>query len=148
LYKAFRRIHHDRPNTTLLLVGGEISFDDMEDVKVINTVNNTVPYYQAMDIYVLPSLTETTSLTTMEAMATALPVVVTPVGYVEKYVEHKFNGFVFPFGNDERLSIILKKLVSDLHLRKDIGKVARHTMVQKHSWEKTSEKIISILKRF
>ncbi|MBW2996917.1 glycosyltransferase family 4 protein, partial [Candidatus Woesearchaeota archaeon] len=34
LYKAFRRIHHDKPNTTLLLVGGEISFDDMEDVKV------------------------------------------------------------------------------------------------------------------
>lgn len=148
LYKAFRRMHHDRLNTTLFLVGGEISFDEMEDVKIIGPVDNTAPYYQAMDIYVLPSLTETTSLTTMEAMATGLPVVVTPVGYVEKYVEHKSNGFVFPCGNDERLSIILKKLVSDMHLRKDIGKAARHTMVQKHSWEKTAENIIGILKRF
>jgi len=148
LYNAFRKVHQDRPNTTLLLVGGEISFDHMEDIRVVGPVNDPLPYYQAMDIYVLPSLTETTSLTTMEAMATGLPVVVTPVGYVEKYVEHKFNGFVFPCGNVERLYIILKKLITDLHLRKDLGRAARHTMVQKHSWEKTAENILKILERF
>lgn len=149
LYKAFRKLHSSRPNTSLLLVGGELEpFDNMEGVKVVGSVDNAVPYYQAMDIYVLPSLTETTSLTTMEAMSTGLPVVVTPVGYVVKYVENKFNGFVFPFQNVERLSLILNKLVKDSKLRKELGDAARHTMVQKHSWEKTADNIIKILDRF
>ena len=148
LYNAFRKVHQDRPNTTLLLVGGIASFEDMEDVKVVGSTNDTVSYYQAMDIYVLPSLTETTSLTTMEAMSCGLPVVVTPVGYVEKYVENKFNGFIFPFGNVDRLYLVLKKLVSDLHLRKEIGRTARQTMVQKVSWQKTADEIVEILKRF
>jgi glycosyltransferase involved in cell wall biosynthesis len=134
LYNAFRKVHEDRPNTTLLLVGGEIEpFKHMEDVKIVSAVDDPVNYYHAMDIYVLPSLTETTSLTTMEAMACGLPVVVTPVGYVQKYVEHKFNGFIFPFKNVERLYIILNKLVKDLHLRKDLGRAARQTMTQKHT---------------
>jgi glycosyltransferase involved in cell wall biosynthesis len=101
-----------------------------------------------MDVYVLPSLTETTSLTTMEAMACGVPVVVTPVGLIEKYVEHKFNGFIFPCKATERLHILLKVLVKDSHLRKEVGKRARETMLQKHSWQKTAEGIISILKRF
>ena len=148
LYKAFRKLHQDKPNTTLMLVGGEMKFENMEEVKVFGSTENTIPFYHAMDIYVLPSLTETTSLTTMEAMACGLPVVVTPVGYVEKYVHHKENGFVFPFGNVERLHIILKKLVSDMHLRKEIGRNARQFMIQKHSWQKTADSIVEILKRF
>jgi glycosyltransferase involved in cell wall biosynthesis len=148
LYEAFRKVHQDRPNTTLLLVGGKIEFDDMNDVMVVDSTSETLKYYHSMDIYVLPSLTETTSLTTMEAMSSGLPVVVTPVGYVEKYVENKFNGFVFPFGNPDRLYLILKKLVSDLHLRKEMGRAARNTMVQKASWQKTADEIVDILKRF
>jgi glycosyltransferase involved in cell wall biosynthesis len=148
LYKAFRKLHQDKPNTTLMLVGGDMHFDDMEEVKVFGSTENTLPFYHAMDIYVLPSLTETTSLTTMEAMACGLPVVVTPVGYVERYVRHKENGFVFPFGNVDRLYLILKKLVSDLHLRKEVGRKARQAMIQKHSWERTAEQIAGILKRF
>ncbi len=149
LYEAFRKIHAERPDTTLLLVGGKMKpFDHMEDVKVVGSVNKPVPYYQAMDIYVLPSLTETTSLTTMEAMACGLPVVVTPVGYIEKYIENKHNGFSFPVQNVERLTLLLDKLIKDKPLRKDIGENARLTMVHKHSWKKTAEDIIRILDRF
>jgi glycosyltransferase involved in cell wall biosynthesis len=148
LYAAFRKLHQDKPNTALMLVGGEAKFDNMENVKVFGSTENTLPFYHAMDIYVLPSLTETTSLTTMEAMACGLPVVVTPVGYVEQYVKHKENGFVFPFQNVDRLYIILKKLVSDMPLRKEIGRKARQTMIQKHSWDKTADQIVDMLKKF
>lgn len=150
LYEAFRRLHQDRPNTSLLLVGGELAkpFDSMDGVTVVGSVNNTLPYYHAMDIYVLPSLTETTSLTTMEAMASGLPVVVTPVGYVERYVQHKVNGFVFPCQNVDKLYILLNKLVRDLHLRKEMGRAARETMVKKHTWQKTADDVAAILDRF
>ncbi|HII71440.1 TPA: glycosyltransferase family 4 protein [Candidatus Woesearchaeota archaeon] len=149
LYEAFRKLHDERPNTTLLLVGGEPPpFKHMEDVKIVSSVDDPVNYYHAMDVYVLPSLTETTSLTTMEAMACGLPVVVTPVGYVEKYVKHKENGFIFPFKNVDRLRLILNTLVKDLHLRKEIGRAARDTMVKKHTWEHTAKEIVKILDRF
>ncbi len=148
LYAGFRKLHDERPNTTLLLVGGDIHFDYMEDVRVVGPVDNTLPYYQAMDIYVLPSLTETTSLTTMEAMSCGVPVVVTPVGYIPKYVENRVNGFIFPPQNSERLYIALRKLVSDMHLRKELGSNARKTMTQKHDWKKVAEDIIAVFERF
>lgn len=150
LYEAFRKLHDERPNTTLLLVGGELKehFAHMEDIKVVGSVDNAVPYYQAMDIYVLPSLTETTSLTTMEAMSCGLPVVVTPVGYVERYVEHKKNGFIFPVKNVERLYLTLKTLVKNPYMRREVGKAGRSTMAERHTWEKVAAEISNILKRF
>jgi len=39
-----------------------------------------------MDIYVLPSLTETTSLSTMEAMSCGAVPVTTPVGHLKEYI--------------------------------------------------------------
>ena len=41
----------------------------------------------------MPSLTETSSLATMEAMSTGLPVITTPVGHMRNYVEDNYNGF-------------------------------------------------------
>ncbi|MFC1741331.1 glycosyltransferase family 4 protein [Nanoarchaeota archaeon] len=149
LYEAFRKLKQDIPNITLLLVGGRMEpFKHMEDVKVVGSVNNPLPYYQAMDIYVLPSLTETTSLTTMEAMACGVPVIATPVGYIPKYVKHKENGFIFPCQNVDRLYIQLKKLIKAPHIRKEVGRNGRRTMMQKHTWHKTAENIVGILKRF
>ncbi|NQU78424.1 glycosyltransferase family 4 protein [Candidatus Woesearchaeota archaeon] len=150
LYHAFRRVHEENPNTTLLLVGGSLKepFPDMDSVRVISSTNNPVAYYQAMDIYVLPSLTETTSLTTMEAMSCGLPVVVTPVGYIPDYVEHKFNGYLFPCGSSERLALTLNILIKDAKLRKRMGATARETIKQRHSWKKTADSILDILDRF
>lgn len=150
LYSAFRKLGDEFDNITLLLVGGHLkqNFDNMENVKVIGQVDDPLPYYQAMDIYVLPSLTETTSLTTMEAMCCGVPVVVTPVGYVEKYVDHKFNGFIFPAGNSERLALTLSNLLKNEQLRSEVGHAARKTISMKHSWRRTAEDILSVLGRF
>ncbi len=150
LYDAFKDVNHGLPNTTLLLVGGELDnpFDDMENVKVVPSTNNPKDFYDAMDIYVLPSLTETTSLTTMEAMSSGLPVVVTPVGYIPEYVVNRKNGFIFPCKSAERLAIILKKLVKDKSLRNKLGQEARRTMIQKHTWEVTANHMKDILDRF
>jgi glycosyltransferase involved in cell wall biosynthesis len=150
LYSAFRKLGDEFDNISLMLVGGQLkqNFDNMENIKVFGQVDDPVPYYQAMDIYVLPSLTETTSLTTMEAMCCGLPVVVTPVGYVEKYVEHKFNGFVFPPGNSERLTLTLSNLLKNEEFRLEVGRAARKTISMKHSWRKTAEDIVSVLGRF
>jgi glycosyltransferase involved in cell wall biosynthesis len=150
LHKAFIRLKDRFPNTTLLLVGGELEkpFDDMENVKIIGPTNNVLPYYQAMDIYVLPSLTETTSLTTMEAMSCGLAVVVTSVGYIPQYVKHKENGMLFLPKNVERLILLLEMLLKDNDMRTRLGKAARKTMTEQYNWDKTAEDVKKILDRF
>jgi len=149
LHKAFIRLKDRFPNTTLLLVGGELEkpFDDMENVKIIGPTNNVLPSYQAMDIYVLPSLTETTSLTTMEAMSCGLAVVVTSVGYIPQYVKHKENGMLFLPKNVERLILLLEMLLKDNDMRTRLGKAARKTMTEQYNWDKTAEDVKKIVDR-
>lgn len=150
LHKAFKRLREKWPKTRLLLVGGKMEkpFDDMKKVKVVWPKDDTAPYYQAMDIYCLPSLTETTSLTTMEAMATGNAVVVTSVGYIPEYVKHKKNGMLFPPKNVERLTILLEILMKDEKLREELGRKARKTMEERYSWDKTAEHVRKVLERF
>ncbi|HII71157.1 TPA: glycosyltransferase family 4 protein [Candidatus Woesearchaeota archaeon] len=150
LYEAFIRLKENYPNILLLLVGGELKkpFASMEHVKIVGAQSNVVPYYQAMDIYVLPSLTETTSLTTMEAMSCGVPVVVTSVGYIPEYVKHKENGMLFPPKNVERLILLLEMLIKDPEMRVQIGRRARATMQEHYSWDMTAKRIAEVLDRF
>ncbi len=99
LHKAFLRLK-SRHNLFLLIVGWgskrNISmFKPLEDIKITGFLDNILPYLQAMDIFILPSLTETSSLATMEAMAVGLPVIATKVGYIKEYIIDKENGFFF-----------------------------------------------------
>lgn len=146
LYRAFRMVEKKFSNVKLLIIGKGIKdeekiFSDNRNVVNPGWVDNVVPYLQAMDIFVLPSMTETTSLATMEAMACGVPVLVTPVGYVKNYVKEKINGMFFPFRNSLVLSMKLGMLLKDDELRKKLGEHARKTIVEHYNWEKTAEQI-------
>ncbi len=150
LYEAFLKVKKSNPNVVLLLVGGQLEkpFEDMENVKVVGQTNNPSIFYQAMDIYVLPSLTETSSLTTMEAMSSGLPVTVTSVGYIPEYIEHKKNGMLFTPKNVDKLALLLDLLLKDENMRKKLSINARKTMVEKFSWNVTAKQIRNIVDRF
>ena len=44
----------------------------------------------------MPSLTETTSLATLEAMSCGLPVIASKVGFIKDYIAKGHNGIFFP----------------------------------------------------
>ncbi|MEM3127348.1 MAG: glycosyltransferase family 4 protein, partial [Candidatus Woesearchaeota archaeon] len=145
LYKGFKKLQQIHPNVQLLVVG--IGVKEVENVlkkdpsvKLAGNQNNVVPYYQALDIYVLPSLLETTSLTTLEAMSCGVACLVTPVGYVKEYIKRGYNGLFFPRKNPY---VLVKKLeiLLDNNLRNRLGRNARKTVVEKFSWEQTTTKI-------
>ena len=146
LYRAFLRLESKYPNIILLIVGKGLKhqeefFKKRKNIIITGPVNNVVPYLQAMDIYVLPSLTETSSLSTMEAMSCSLPVLSTKVGYVQKYIKEKVNGMFFPKQNSFVLSLKLSWLLENKKLREMLGRNARNTIIEKSSWEKTVDKI-------
>lgn len=81
-------------------------------------------YYNAMDIFVLTSHAEGASLVTMEAMATALPVVATDVGSLRDSVMEGVTGFVTPPNEDAAMAAAIDKLINLPDVRKSMGEAA------------------------
>jgi glycosyltransferase involved in cell wall biosynthesis len=144
LLRAFMRVK----DATLLVVGTgvpeiEKSFE-RKNVILAGPKDNVVPYLQAMDVYVMPSLTETTCLSVLEAMSCGLPVVSTPVGYVNDYIENGQNGILVPKQNPFAMSKELEKLKASELTREKLGFAARKTVEKDFTWDKTRKRIKEI----
>jgi glycosyltransferase involved in cell wall biosynthesis len=145
LYRAFMRLDKFK-NVKLLIIGRGVKeieklFANNDRIKLVKYTSRIVRYLQAMDIYVLPSLTETSSLSTMEAMSTGLAVVTTRVGLIRRYIRDRRNGFFFPKENDYVLSVKLEWLINNKILREELGKNARETIIKRYQWATTVGKI-------
>jgi len=151
LYRGFARVRKLHPNIKLLIVGDGIAdvkdkLAKKPDVIMVGKQNDVVPYYQAMDMYVLPSLTETTSLTTLEAMSCGVCCICTPVGYIKNYIKEKENGVLFPKQNALVLSLKLDWLLNNSNIMGKLGIEARITVVEDFSWKSTIKDINDVLK--
>ncbi len=152
LLKAFLMLERNFTNVKLIIVGDgrediKNKFANRKNVILMGVQKEVEKFYQLSDIYVLPSLTETTSLTTLEAMACELAVVVTPVGLIKYYVTNNKNGLLFPKDDYLRLYKNLTKLVTDSTLRARLGYQARLTVKKEYSWSITLKKIDEIFAR-
>jgi glycosyltransferase involved in cell wall biosynthesis len=132
-------------NKKLLVVG-----DGVPDLKRIlsrdgvilaGAQHNVVPYLQAMDVYVLASLTETTCLSVLEAMSCELPVISTPVGFVKDYLKDGKNGMFFDFQDSVMLGKKIEYLLENPKARFDLGKAARITVLNRFDWDVTVREI-------
>lgn len=153
LYRAFKRLETSYNNLFLIIVGkGNKSIENLfkkdENIRLIKSTNNIVPYLQAMDIFVMPSLTETSAIAVLEAMSCALPIITTKVGDIKEYIKDKENGVFFSQKNDTLLSLKIEWLLKEEFVRKTFGLNARETIKSKFNLEETKEKIKKILESF
>lgn len=96
-----------------------------------------------MDIFIMTSLTEGTSLAMLEAMASGLPVVASDVGGNSQIINNGVNGFLYDLGNEDSLENIIITLNNDEKLRKCIADAAKETAL-KYSTASMVENYISI----
>ncbi len=82
-------------------------------------------YLALMDIYLLSSLSEGTSMTLLEAMSLGKPCVVTDAGGNPEIVEHGETGLVTPNDNPEAFADAIVDLCRDLQKKQSMGKKAR-----------------------
>ena len=146
LLRAFILVKKSYPKTLLLVVGEGVEsikkkFMGVSGVILPGSSNNVVPYLQAMDVYCLTSLTETTSLTTLEAMACGVPVIATKVGFVKDYIKQGINGLFFKERNSYDLAKQIMFLMKQDVLRRKISLEARKFVEKEFSWDKTAQEI-------
>jgi len=94
--------------------------------------------YAIADLYVMPSMCELQSITTLEALASGLPIVAAKSYALPELVHSGENGYLFEPGNPRDLAKKIIKLLSDKEKSK-MGKKSRR-VAEKHSLKRSIEK--------
>ncbi len=67
--------------------------------------------FSSVDVLIVPSIWhENCPFVIYEALACGLPVIASDVGGITEIIDHGRNGFIFPRGNSEKLTKLIKKL--------------------------------------
>ncbi len=126
LIRAFSQIAQEFPKYRLIIYGegdlrqsllGLIKDLKLEDrILMPGSVNNIADVIYKSEIFVLPSNTEGTPNTLIEAMIMGLCVISTdcPCGGPADLIENDYNGILTPVGDTEKLKENLQKLLNNL----------------------------------
>ena len=136
LLQAFLELQESLPDWQLLVVGDgprrshlerrvhEMSLQDR--VIFAGNVDDVPLWLASADVFVLPSFGhEGVPQSIMQAMATSLPVISTPVGAIAEVVEDAVTGLLVPARDVPALKAAMARLMSDAALRQRMGTAAR-----------------------
>ncbi len=104
--------------------------------------------YNLADFFVLPSLQESLSYMTMEAMACGKPVVAFDSGGVRDLVLDEKTGFLVPLRDIKALADKISLLISDSALRTALGEAARNHVVNTYSEKVIAQKYQQLYQTF
>jgi len=93
-------------------------------VQFVAAAPNPSEYLRAADVFVLPSVAEGMSNSLLEAMATALPCVVSGVGGNTDLIEHGVTGLLVPEPTPTAWSAALLSLLNDPEEARRLGRAA------------------------
>jgi L-malate glycosyltransferase len=135
LLEAVPEIIRKIPQARFLIVGtGELD----EELKQTVLERELAPYVAflgrradiaellgAMDLMVLPSISESLPNVVLEAMSAGCPVIASAVGGCGELIQDGVTGMLLPPGHAPAISAAVVKLLQDPHLRQRIGRAAR-----------------------
>jgi glycosyltransferase involved in cell wall biosynthesis len=140
---AFRQLQADGVDACLCLVGDGADRDTVErrahELGVMRRClflgyqDDVAPFYAAFDAFLLPSASEGTPVTAIEALASGRPVVATRVGGLPDVVRDGLDGFLVEPGAVNDLAERLHRLASDPGLRARMGKAGRARVLERYS---------------
>lgn len=134
MLKAFKRVLDAGVAAKLMLVGdGEERETIMALMQSLNLQDAVIltgyepkphNHLALMDIYLLPSLSEGTSMTLLEAMSVGKPCVVTNAGGNPEIVEHQVTGLVTPNDDETAYAQAIIHLAQNPDLRQQYAQAA------------------------
>jgi len=112
-----------------------------ENVLFTGFLNDVERWLPAIDVFVLPSMTEGTPLALLEAMLCGNAVVASKVGGVPDIVKSGKNGFLVQPGNAREIADAICLLYEDKELRLKLVREAQVTVQTQYSVEQWIKKI-------
>ena len=147
LIEAFAKIASKYSNIELLIVGDGPLKNELKglckSLKVDDRVtftggvsNNKVPdILNSMDVFVMPSLSESFGVAILEAEASGVPVIATDVGGIPEVVRDSETGFLVKPGDSDAIAQKLSLLIEDSRLREKMGSIGRKFVEQNYDWK-------------
>ena len=161
LIKAMPHVIHKYPDAVLVIIGSgpqedhltrmvrELSLD--EHVRFMGNIphNELHPYYQAADVFVLPSIlfngtTEGLGVVLLEAMAAGCPVIGSNVGGIPDIIIDGETGFLVPEQRPDILAEKIVKIFSDTDIKEKFRRFGLMRVQEKFSWDVISEQFTSV----
>lgn len=151
LLDAWERRPHPLASAQLLVVGDAVHDPDGAEIRRqvaerlgrLGPAAHWIPFerhiervYAASDALVLPSLAEGMPTVVLQAMASGLPVVTTPVGGARELVgDGMERGWLFPYNRRDELWHALLALLGDADRRASVTRAARAHVVAHQSFD-------------
>jgi glycosyltransferase involved in cell wall biosynthesis len=152
LVNAFNQLRKDFKDIELNIVGGEIGPNipigyreslKSEKIKFLGLLarKELIEVLKKTSIFVYPVIMEDAfGLAPIEAMAMGLPTVVSDSNSGYREIINDDNGFYFKKEDEEDLERVLRKLIQNIDLSREVGEKARETVQEKLSWEECINK--------
>ena len=133
LLQAFSAIERQRPSARLVVVGaGPLQAALQQSCPRALFAGQLkgrmlAEHYASADLFLLPSQTETFGNVTVEAMASALPVVAFDHAAAAEFIQDGVNGRVAPLGEPDRFMAAACELAGQPQVGRRLGQAARQT---------------------
>jgi glycosyltransferase involved in cell wall biosynthesis len=118
-----------------------------DSVCFMGLVRDMPGFMAALDIYVLPSMSEGLPLSILEAMAHGLPVIATQVGGIAEAVRSGVEGLLVPAADVPALAEAIERLARDPDLRQSLGASGRRRAREEFTVEVMGEQILKTYNR-
>jgi len=138
LVEAFARIAPRHPEAVLLFAGDphpSINLPKLaadlgvaERVHMLGFLEDTAPFFPALDVYVMPSLSEGLNTSVLEASALGAPIVACDVGGLSEAAIADETGLLVPPADAGALAEAVERLLGDLALAARLARNARERM--------------------
>ena len=114
----------------------------------IRSVDALIEMYEQADIFVLPSLYDTSPISIVEAMCVGLPVVASNVGGIPETVDEK-TGLLVPAKDSVALAEAISSLIASPSMRAEMGKQGfeKAAVFRERTWDDVGAEYYDILSK-
>lgn len=155
--RACAIISRDMPNARFLIAGDGPERRALEELAAqlgltdriffAGEVADVRSVLRRIDVFALPSLSESCPNALLEAMAFGLPCVATAVGGVPEIIEHGTNGLLCPAGNATELAGSILLLIRDKELRRKVSSQAARTVRERFAVSRLVKSYLRLYRR-
>lgn len=159
LIRAWKKITTRFPEAHLILIGSGNGYSlDCEDelriyckenditstVTYTGNIDNVHEYLQIGSCFLLPSQTESLSLSLIEALSCELPCIATGVGGILDYAINNKNALLVPYGSETALFEAMKNILENEDKAKQLGREGRKTVKDKYNIQTISKQYMAL----